>query len=105
MFDPKGAILIEGGNPILRFDVFGTRLVCNFFDERNDRLFRWPVVPRCKRWCLSVCVETQRQKHDDDESAGQPRYLPTRVHCAPYLNDSRLTLVKSTPRFYCALVQ
>jgi hypothetical protein len=49
MFDPKGAILIEGGNPILRLDIFGTGLIRDFFDERNDRLFRWPIVPRCKR--------------------------------------------------------
>jgi len=84
MFDPEGAILIEGGDAILRLDVFGAGLVCNFFDERTDRLFRRSVVPRCERRCLSVCGKRQRQKHDGRKSGRQLQELATNIHEDPY---------------------
>src|ERR1019366_577403 len=75
MFDPDRSILIESGNAILGLDILAAGLVCHFFDEGNDRLFRRPVVPRRKRGGLSVGVGADRQqrctKHYGGESAQQ----------------------------------
>src|SRR5271170_7646812 len=100
MFDPKGAILIEGGNAIPRRDVVGTGLVRHSIDEGNDRLLRRPVVPGRKRGSLSigVGVDGQRhcEKHDGREGARQLRNLPMKSHTGSLSNDSSMDPSQTT---------
>src|SRR5271170_7855499 len=100
MLDPKGAILIEGGNAIPRLDVVGTGLVRHFIDEGNDRLLRRPVVPGRKRVRLSngVGVKSQRhcEKYEGGERAGQPSDFPMKDQMDPLLNDSAMKPSQTT---------
>ena len=49
MLDPQRAVLIEGGDALLRRHEILARLVGCYSDEFEDRLFRRSVVPRCER--------------------------------------------------------
>jgi hypothetical protein len=49
MLNPSRAVLIEGGDAILRCDILGTGLFGDLLDESRDGLFGGAIVPRWQR--------------------------------------------------------
>ena len=66
IFDPQGAVVIEGGDAVGRFDVILALFVRYGGNELQDRLLRRPIVPRWQR-IGGVCdgADTDRENRDE----------------------------------------